>query len=410
MDPKDKQTITNDTGSAETGESFADLFNDSPVKKKTIKPGQKIEAEVVSISKEYVFLDVGDKSEGYITREELEDDNGDLTVKTGDFISVFFLSSKGSEKLFTTKVGGTSTSAAHLEDAYANGIPVEGLVQKEIKGGYEITLSGSVRAFCPYSQMGFRRAEDPQTHIGDRYTFKITKYSENGRNIVVSRRAILAEEREQKKEELKKTLTEGMTIRGEVTSIRDFGAFVDIGGIDALIPISEISMERVENINDYLTVGQKVEAIILNLDWENNRVALSLKAGMADPWESIEEKFQIGSCCTGRVARLLNFGAFVTLEPGVDGLVHISKLGCGKRINHPREVVVEGQTIEVRIESIDLEKKRVALDMASEARKEAEQQEAVEDYKEHVNKADKPASIGSLGEILQKKLQEKNNR
>ena len=410
MDPKEKQPHTNATGANDTDESFADLFKEAPLKKKPVKPGQKIDAEIAAISKDYIFLDVGDKSEGYIAREELEDEHGDLSVNTGDVISVFFLSSKGNEKLFTTKLGGTASSAAHLEDAYANGIPVEGLVQKEINGGYEISFSGNTRAFCPYSQMGLRRTEDPQTHIGDRYTFKITKYSENGRNIVISRRAILAEEREKKKEELKKTLKEGMSAHGEVTSIRDFGAFVDIGGIDALIPISEISMERVENINDYLTVGQNVEAVILSLDWEKDRIALSLKAGMADPWESIEEKFKVGSCCTGRVARLLNFGAFVTLEPGVDGLVHISKLGCGKRINHPREVVVEGQTIEVRIESIDLEKKRVSLDMASEAKKEADQHEAVEDYKDHLRKPDKPATMGSLGEILQKRLKEKNKK
>jgi small subunit ribosomal protein S1 len=394
-------------------ESFADLFNEQePAETRKLNRGEKVDAVVVGISDEFIFLDVGTKSEGYLARKEVEDDEGNLTVKEGDTIKAYFLSSANHEKLFTLKLGkGSSVSAAHLEAAFESGIPVEGILEKEIKGGFEVKLSGNVRAFCPFSQTGLPRVEDTAEYIGMSLSFKIVEFSGNGRNIIVSHRRLMEEEREARRQELQEELQEGMTVKGTVSSIQKFGAFVDIGGIDGLIPISEISWVRVEDVNDYLSVGQEVEVTILKLDWENNRITLSLKQTEGNPWDTVKENFPIGSIHNGTVVRLAKFGAFVNLAPGIDGLAHISKLGAGRRINHPREVVEEGQVLEVQIEDIDLNEKRISLSVAnSDADQQINEEET--SFKEFVarksTRSSGSGSMGSLGDLLKAKLDEKN--
>ena len=393
-------------------ESFADLFKDDSLSQKQLSPGQKIKATVVSVSQDTVFLDVGAKSEGYLDRKELEDETGDVTVKPGESLEVYFLSSAQNEMLFTSKIGGGSTSRAHLEEAYHSSIPLEGFVSKEIKGGFEITVAGNIRSFCPYSQMDLKRTNDPEEYIGRHLLFKITQFSESGRNIVLSRRIILEEEREQKREELRKHLQEGMTVRGKITSIKDFGAFVDVDGIEGLIPISEIGWSRTENISDVLKEGQDVEVIILKLDWENNRFSFSLKQALPDPWQDIAQRFPAGSSHPGTVVRLTKFGAFVNLAAGIDGLIHISKLGGGKRINHPKEVVEEGQTVEVKIEGIDQENKRLSLALVAESADEdaADVEKETRQYMQQQDKHEKNEPFGTLGEILTAKLKEKEKK
>ena len=196
---------------------------------------------------------------------------------------------------FTAKIGSGPGKQSQLEDAWRNDIPVDGTVVKEMKGGFEIKIAGSVRAFCPFSQMGLRRGDPQAEYIGRSLPFKIIEYAENGRNIVVSRKPILEKERREKVAALKATLQEGMKMNGTVTSIQNFGAFVDIGGIEGLLPISEIAWTRTEKVSDILSVGQTVEVIIKKLDWEQNRFSFSLKDAMPDPWERVEDAFQIGS-------------------------------------------------------------------------------------------------------------------
>jgi len=393
-------------------ESFADLFKDDSLSQKQLSAGQKIKATVVSVSQDTIFLDVGAKSEGYLDRKELEDETGDVTVKPGDSLEVYFLSSAQNEMLFTSKIGGGSTSRAHLEEAYRSSIPLEGFVSKEIKGGFEITVAGNIRSFCPYSQMDLKRTNDPEEYIGRHLLFKITQLSESGRNIVLSRRIILEEEREQKREELRKHLQEGMTVRGKITSIKDFGAFVDVDGIEGLIPISEIGWSRTENISDVLTEGQDVEVVILKLDWENNRFSFSLKQALPDPWQDIAQRFPAGSSHPGTVVRLTKFGAFVNLAAGIDGLIHISKLAGGKRINHPKEVVEEGQTVEVKIEGIDQENKRLSLALVAESADEdaVDVEKETRQYMQQQVKHEKNEPFGTLGEILTAKLKEKEKK
>lgn len=392
-------------------ESFEDLFKAEA--KKTIKrlePGQKVKAIIVGINDDTTFLDVGGKSEGVLNSSELKDKEGNFSHKEGDTLDVYFLQAKNSERLFTTAIGSGSSNA-HLEEAFRSRIPVEGLAKEEIKGGFEITLGGNVRGFCPFSQMGLRRVEDASaTYLDTKMQFIITRFEENGRNIVLSARAILEDLREELKEKLKETLAEGQTIDGIVSSIRDFGAFVDLGGVDGLIPISEIGWSRVEKIEEYFSVGQKIQAVVKSIDWEKDRISLSYKATLADPFDEVPNKFPEGSTHTGTVARLAQFGVFVTLEPGIDGLVHISKLGDGRRINHPREVVEEGQNLEVKIESIDMAEKRISLVPADYVSAESEEEKERGEYKTFVSQGKKKKSdnnLGSLGALLKAKMAEK---
>ena len=241
---------------AETSSSdFATLFDSTLTKMERLQPGQLVETQIVSISKDSIFLQLSGKSEGVLERAELADQDGNLSVKEGDTVKVFFLNSKNGEMNFTTRISGEKAVPAMLENAYKNGIPVEGVVEKEIKGGYEVKI-GETRAFCPFSQMGQRRTENAEVYVGQHLTFKIQEFKENGRNILVSNRAIHEEAHKEKIEALKRTLKEGMLVKGSIKSIQEFGAFVDIEGIQALLPISEISRASVEDINAVLSVGQ----------------------------------------------------------------------------------------------------------------------------------------------------------
>ncbi len=397
---------------SEDSASFAELFQESESKPiRRLKPGQKITATIAGISGESIFLDTGGKSEGILDASELQDNNEENAAAVGDKLEVYFLKAKNGAQLFTISIG-SGKNTEHLEEACRSGIPVEGLVKEEIKGGFEITLGGSIRAFCPYSQMGLRRVEDAAAeYIEKRMNFLITRFEENGRNIVVSARALLEAEREKLRDALKETLEEGQTINGVITSIREFGAFVDIGGVDGLVPISEIGWSRVENISDYYAVDQKVNVVIKKLDWDNNRISLSIKETLEDPWEQAVTKLSDGNIITGTVVRLAQFGAFVTLEPGVDGLIHISKLGKGRRINHPREVLEEGQEIEVKVESIDTVEKRISLapsDYVSPDDDQKSEDKLVKNFQSDRKKQTR--TMGTLGDLLQAKLAEKSNK
>ncbi|GFO64936.1 30S ribosomal protein S1 [Geomonas paludis] len=385
-------------------ESFADLFERSQKDAGRLEPGAKVEATVLQIAKDWVFLDTGRKGEGILDIKELLDADGNVSVKVGDKVTAWFVSSRNNEMRFTTKLGaGSSHSAgnAQLEEAYAAGIPVQGVVEKEVKGGFEVKVAGS-RAFCPFSQIALRRVEDTAALLGKQMSFKITEYSEKGRNIVLSHRALLEEELQQQKDALKETLKVGDRVQGTVTSLRDFGAFVSIGAVEGLLPVSEVAWARVNHVSEVLTVGQEVEVVVKGIDWEKNRISFSLKDTLADPWEEAASAFPEGSYQNGKVARLTPFGAFVTLASGVDGLIHISKLGAGKRIQHPKEVLSEGQEVEVKVEAVDREAKKISLALASVSRAAEEQAQSMDAYKKTV--AEAPKGMGTLGDLLKAKL------
>ena len=348
----------------ENNEDFASLYEDSLSGMDSLEPGQQIETTIVSISGDSIFLELSGKSEGILDRAELADSEGNVSVREGDKIKAFYPYSKNGEMHFTTKISGDKAGNAVLEQAFESKIPVEGIVEKEIKGGFEVKI-GETRAFCPYSQMGLKRIENPQEYIGKQLTFKILEYSENGRNILVSNRVILEEEHQQRVEELKKTLQENTVVTGTIKSVQDFGAFVDIGGVQALLPISEISRSRVDDIHAVFSEGQEIEASIIKLDWGNERITLSMKALLPDPWDEAATRYPVGSKHTGEVVRITNFGAFVTLEPGLDGLLHISELKTDSRQTNPQDIVKQGQKITVEIKSVDTERKRISLKRVS---------------------------------------------
>jgi small subunit ribosomal protein S1 len=388
-------------------ESFAEMFEQSFKDAGRLEPGEKVAARVLKISDDWVFLDTGRKGEGVLDKKELLDAEGNLTVKEGDTVTAWFLSSSRNEMRFTTRVGGAGAGAAgqsQLEDAWRSGIPVEGSVEKEVKGGFEVKVAGSVRAFCPFSQMGLRRTDNPDAYVGRRLEFRITEYGEKGRNIVLSHRAILEEERQRQKEELRESLREGMTVKGTVTSIREFGAFVSIGAVEGLLPISEIGWERVADIREVLSVGQELEVVVKRVDWENDKFSFSLRETLADPWDKAALDFPEGSFHTGKVARLTAFGAFVTLGSGVDGLIHISKLGAGKRISHPREVLKEGESVEVRVEGVDRESRRISLALAGPARAAEEEEATMATFRRQAAEGT-GKSMGSFGDMLKAKLE-----
>ncbi len=381
-------------------ERFEDLFQDKVADNK-IQPGDKITAVIVDITGENIFLDLGGKSEGILSTAELRDDNDALTVKIGDSVSVYLVSGRGGEQKCTTRLGSGQVGVEELEQAFQSGIPVQGRVTSEIKGGFQITVAGQ-RGFCPYSQMGLRRVENPDEYLEQDMTFRIIEFSSKGRNIILSARAILEEEREQLKEHLKENLQKGDKLEGTVSSIRDFGAFVDLGGVDGLIPISELAWGQTERVEDVLSQGQRVEVIVKQLDWDKDRISLSLKDTLNNPWDLVEEKYAPASIHAGCVSRLAQFGAFITLEPGIDGLLHISKIGSGRRLNHPREVLEAGQDITVKIDSVDLEKKRISLvpeDYIAEAEEKNNYTQPPKDSK--------PESMGTFGDLFQAQIERK---
>lgn len=399
--------INDEKDEKETGEeSFADLFEKSVTTQTRLEPGQQIEAKILKISGEWLFLDTGRKGEGVLEKKELLNADGELTVQEGDSITAWFVGVINGEFRFTTKLGAGAVGKSQLEDAWRSGIPVDGHVEKEVKGGFEVKVSGT-RAFCPYSQMSLRRLDNPADMIGKHLSFRITEYGENGRNIVLSHRTILEEEAARQKEAQKGTLSEGMTVKGVVTSIRDFGAFVSIGSIEGLLPISELGWTRVKDVSEVLSVGQAVEVVVKQIDWDNDRISFSLKDTLADPWETVAARYPEGSFHTGKVARLAQFGAFVTLDDGVDGLIHISKLGAGKRINHPREVLKEGETVEVKVESVDRDNRRLSLSMAAISRAADEEEQTVEEFR-RTSAESAAKTMGTLGDLLKAKLEKKS--
>lgn len=387
-------------------ESFADLLDRSFVAPERFEPGRKVEARVIKVTPDWIFLDLGRKGEGVLSAKELADETGSVSVREGDTLAAYFVSSDGSEMLFTTRVAGGAPGAAILEEASRSGIPVDGLVAKEGKGGYEIRLAGGARAFCPFSQIGLPRSGGPEEHVGKRFAFRITKYAERGRNIVVSRRVLLEEEEERKAREAMAALKEGMVVKGTVTRVRDFGAFVSIGPIEGLLPVSEIGWERVDDAQNALSVGQEVEVAITRLDWEHRRFSFSLKKTLADPWDTAADRFPAGTRVTGKVCRLAAFGAFVSLGGGVDGLLHISKLGGGKRVRSAGEVLRVGQEIAVKVDSVDAAKRRIALSLAAAGKEGTESPgEEAEDYTKYMELSPPPPALGSLGEALKAKLE-----
>ncbi len=349
--------------SAPEEESFAELLEKNGVVSARLAPGQKVRARVISISGDAVYIDLGGKSEGMIALSEFIDKDGICGVREGDVVEAFFLSVQDGIRQLTTRSNGYSSQRFDaVRDAFSAGIAINGDVKREIKGGFEVSIGGAV-SFCPWSHIDLRGGRVGADYIGRTFSFKVLDYKEGGRTIVISRRALLEEERRARINLLKETISIGIDINAKVLSLQSFGAFVDLGGVDGLIPISEISWGRTEKPEDVLSIGQEVRVRVLSLDWDKERLTVSIKAIQPDPWSIVAEKYSVGEKVNGVIVRLVPFGAFVTLEHGIDGLVHISNLGSGRRIQHPKEVVAVGQQVEVYVLAVDPQSRKLSLSM-----------------------------------------------
>lgn len=372
---------------------FAASEKDKP-KTKRPKIGDVVRGKVISVGKEAVFIDVGGKAEGQLERGQVSDNEGKLLVKIGDEVEARVVADAGGVLTLRTKLGRGPSASAELVQAQELGIPVEGLVTEVVKGGVSVEVAG-VRGFCPASQIDNRFVEDLSVFLGQRLTFRVTRYE--GRNLVLSRRALLDEDKEKRAVETRKNLVPGAVLRGKVVGFKPFGAFVDIGGIEGMLHVSELGFQRVEKPEDVLALGQELEVAILKVEpgEKGERISLSLKALANDPWRDTTANLTQGSRVKGTITRLQPFGAFVEIAPGVEGLVHISELGAGRRINHPKEVVSVGQQVEASVLSVDHDKRRLSLSMAGST------DASPEEIRDATPRA--PNKLGTFGDLLKKK-------
>ena len=346
----------------EEKKSFAELFeasSENPGRK--LFPGETVSGKVLKVSKDTIFVDLGGKSEGIADIQEFLDKGGNLTIKQGDWVEMRVASIRDGIHLTKgMKVHGADALEI-LREAKENLIPVEGRVIRAIKGGFEIDLSG-IRAFCPLGQIDIQFCERPEEHVGARYPFCIMEIKEKGKNIVVSRRMLLEEEQEKKSKETLARLKPDFECEGRVTKLTDFGAFVDIGGIEGMVHISEISHGRINHPSEILKPGQQVKVKVMKIEADKEgrpKISLSIKALEPDSWEKGLE-FEEGDIIQGKVSRLMDFGAFVEVALGVDGLVHISEISY-ERVSHPSRFLHEGDRVEVLVMGIDRQTHRISL-------------------------------------------------
>ena len=344
------------------GEAFEKEGMDSLLSERIgdFTPGKLIKGKVIGFAGEEIVVEVGLKSEGLISKEEFDDP---ALIKVGDVFEVLLESVEGDGGLIqlSKRKADRILNWQRIIDTTKEGDTVEGTVMRKIKGGLLVDIG--VPVFLPASQVDIRRPGDIGEYINRKIRAKILKIDTERRNIVISRRKVIEEERTAAKERLLSTIKEGDLVKGTVKNIADFGAFIDLGGIDGLLHITDMSWNRINHPSELVKVDEEVEVKILNIDREKEKIALGLKQKEASPWEEIERKFPIGSRVSGEVVNIMSYGAFVRLEDGIEGLVHISEMSWTRRINHPSELVTVADTIEVVVLDIDKHKQEISLGM-----------------------------------------------
>jgi len=395
---------------ANGGEDFAALFAQSEAVEKgrrKVRSGDLVRGRVVALGAQSAFVAIGAKAEAVIDLGEFRDaETGAVALAVGDQIEATVTDdgSRSGSIVLKRMLGRGGHVPGELEQALEFRIAVEGVVTGQNKGGFDVQIAGQ-RAFCPAGQIDVRRGDAAQ-YVGQRLRFHVTKIDSGGRNIVVSRRDLLEEEAAAQAKETWRRIEVGTVVRGTVTSLRDFGAFVDIGGVEALIHVSELSYERVGNPADVLEVGQTVEAQVVKLEPDpsggRGRVGLSIRALGPDPWQTAGERFPAGATVKGKVRRVEPFGAFVEIAPGLEGLVHVSRLALDRRVSHPRQVVTIGDEVEVTVVSVDPEKRRIALSMVESARRARDAAEIAESREttDLLARSKEAKSLGTLADLL----------
>ena len=352
------------TSVSDQEEDFAALFEAS-LQAKPLASGQHVQGTIVRIGREVALVDVGGKSEAVLDVAELKNDEGQLEAAVGDRLDATVISTQGGVTL-SRKLARKAATDRQIEDAFQAGLPVEGTVQGVVKGGYEVRI-GHSRAFCPLSQIDSTRTVDPESHVGQRYTFRIVEYREGGRNIVVSRRALLEEEQQARAAEVRQTIVAGAVLGGRVVSVPAFGAFVDLGGgVQGLVHVSEMGWSRSTDAAQIVAPGDEITVKVLRVDDANGKVALSMKQVGDDPWSKVPATYEVGQVRTGRVTRVAEFGAFVELEPGIEALAHASTFPpTGRRDGWAQSVPV-GTAAAFEILSIDVDRRRIGVALVPE--------------------------------------------
>jgi small subunit ribosomal protein S1 len=350
-------------------EDFAAMFEAS-LQAKRLDKGELVEGRIVSIGPEVALVDVGGKGEAVIAIDELKNADGEIEVALGDCVQAMVVSTSGGLTL-SRRLAGAAASDRQFEDAFHSGLPVEGKVEREVKGGYEVRI-GRQRAFCPISQIDVRGA-DASAHEGHVYQFRIIEYKEGGSNIVVSRRALLEDEQRANAAEVRDKIVPGAVMTGRVTSVREFGVFVDLGaGVQGLLHVSEMSWSRVSAPSEIVKVGEEITVKVLRVDDDKQKISLGLKQLSADPWSRVSDVYEVGQVRPGRVTRVAEFGAFVELEPGIEALAHASTFTPTGRSGGWSSQVAPGMTGTFEILSIDLEQKRIGVALVQEGLARAE--------------------------------------
>jgi small subunit ribosomal protein S1 len=391
-------------------DDFAALFAASEKKtaeRRRISTGDVVRGRVIALAGGNAFVEIGGKGEAIIELAEFRDaETGEIQLGVGDEVEATVVDDgqTSGTVLLKRTVGRGGHVPGELEQALTHGIAVEGLVTGENKGGFDVQF-GTVRAFCPGSQIDRRRGE-PASYLNQRFRFRVTKIESGGRNIVVSRRMLLDEEAAEQAERTWAQVQVGAVLQGKVTSVRDFGAFVDLGGVEGLVHVSELGHGRVSHPSDVLQPDQVVEVKVLKVERAGEggrpRVGLSLRALAPDPWDTARQQFPVGSTIPGIVRRLENFGAFVEIGPGIDGLVHVSKLVLDRRISHPRQAVNIGDNVEVTVLAVDETQRRISLSMVERAKQERDTQEASARTEESatLGQVNERKSLGSFADLL----------
>ncbi len=358
------QTITTNNQS-EGG--FAALFEASaeaqPPAPEDATEGNIAKGLVVQVTRDSVVVDIGGKSEGVISKDEFADAVGNVTVKQGDTVDVFVesresddgLISLSKEKADKMKVWDEISGACERDEI------IEGTISQRVKGGLSVTIKGGVKAFLPGSQVDLRPVRNLDKLIGQTYEFKVIKFNKKRGNIVLSRRVLLERERDEMKQKTLKTLEEGQVLEGTIKNLTEYGAFVDLGGIDGLLHITDMSWGRVNHPSEVFKVGDAVTVKVLKYNPETERVSLGLKQTQEDPWNHVQEAYPLGKKVSGKVMSITDYGAFVELEPGVEGLIHVSEMSWTKKIKHPSKMLEVGSEVECQVLEVDSKAKRISL-------------------------------------------------
>lgn len=352
--------------SAETGElNFAEMLDDyldsdfGEIEEQTI-----VQGEVVRIDDNYILIDVGFKSEGQVPLSEFQDSDGNITVAVGDKIDVFVSSKNEGDGIINLSREKAQRMRVldDLEKKMDSGDIVSGRLIRRIKGGYNVDLDG-LEAFLPGSHVDLRPVPDMDALVGKTFEFKVLKVNRRRSNVIISRRVLLEVDRDEKRTELINALVEGQVITGRVKNITEYGAFIDLGGLDGLLHITDMSWKRIKHPREMVELGDELTLKVLSFDQEEKKVSLGLKQLVPDPWENIAEKYPENAKFSGKVTNLVDYGAFVELENGVEGLVHISEMSWTRKLRHPSQIVHLGDEVDVIVLGIDIDKKRISLGM-----------------------------------------------